>query len=282
MRFLIGIIALILWIILFFWYQNLHNTCCNNETTGVEISIIQNNNSSTIDIKNPIIDEVEDDDAPIRFAWSDPSPILGSQWDSLKVMVWEEGKEGEILEIFGVYSDDEINSTTLKSIGLARADQVKALFLEYDTSRIKILDEHFIHNVDTSSLFEAVNFAWKSNDAYIEEVDDGILIYFPYNSDHRIKNQEVENYLRELAEKHKDSAVKIHLTGHTDNIGTKQSNIILGERRANIIQRFLILSGISKDRISIESAGESQPIGDNNTRSGRAKNRRTELTLIPN
>ena len=75
---------------------------------------------------------------------------------------------------------------------------------------------------------------------------------------------------------------KIRIEGHTDWIGSDEYNMKLSVKRANSVRDYLIQKGIAADRLVAEGFGESQPIGDNNTDLGRAKNRRTEFTVVEN
>jgi outer membrane protein OmpA-like peptidoglycan-associated protein len=72
---------------------------------------------------------------------------------------------------------------------------------------------------------------------------------------------------------------KLHVIGHTDFIGTPDYNIKLGLERATIIQKYLETRGIAPDKIVTTSRGEEQPVADLVTSTGRALNRRTEITL---
>ncbi|GGK38030.1 MULTISPECIES: OmpA family protein [Flavobacteriaceae] len=67
--------------------------------------------------------------------------------------------------------------------------------------------------------------------------------------------------------------------GHTDNVGTERSNQLLSERRASAVRDHLVSKGINPDRLSYEGFGESRPIDSNDTASGRANNRRTEVNI---
>lgn len=70
------------------------------------------------------------------------------------------------------------------------------------------------------------------------------------------------------------------VVGHTDSIGTDAYNIKLGDRRANAVKAYLISKGVEKNRVYTESKGERQPIADNRTAAGRAKNRRVEIEVV--
>ncbi len=68
--------------------------------------------------------------------------------------------------------------------------------------------------------------------------------------------------------------------GHTDNIGTKEYNQKLSVRRAEAVKAYLVSKGIEPNRIYTEGKGLTQPIADNRTAEGRAKNRRVEIEVV--
>jgi OOP family OmpA-OmpF porin len=69
-------------------------------------------------------------------------------------------------------------------------------------------------------------------------------------------------------------------TGHTDSVGTDAYNQKLSVRRADAVKKYLVSKGIAANRIQIEGKGESQPVADNKTDDGRAKNRRVQIEVI--
>jgi len=68
--------------------------------------------------------------------------------------------------------------------------------------------------------------------------------------------------------------------GHTDSIGTVAYNQKLSVRRAEAVKAYLVSKGIEKNRVYTEGKGKSQPIADNKTAEGRAKNRRVEIEVV--
>jgi OOP family OmpA-OmpF porin len=68
--------------------------------------------------------------------------------------------------------------------------------------------------------------------------------------------------------------------GHTDSIGTDAYNQKLSVRRAESVKAYLVSKGIEKNRIYTEGKGEKQPVADNKTKEGRAKNRRVEIEVV--
>lgn len=73
---------------------------------------------------------------------------------------------------------------------------------------------------------------------------------------------------------------KLRVEGHTDWIGSDEYNNRLSLKRADSVRDYLVQKGIEADRLIAEGMGESRPIADNNTDLGRAKNRRTEFTVL--
>jgi outer membrane protein OmpA-like peptidoglycan-associated protein len=71
----------------------------------------------------------------------------------------------------------------------------------------------------------------------------------------------------------------LSVTGHTDLVGTIDYNFDLAFQRAQIVLKYLEGQGINPDRIRTESKGESEPVFDYITAEGRAKNRRTEISI---
>jgi OOP family OmpA-OmpF porin len=75
------------------------------------------------------------------------------------------------------------------------------------------------------------------------------------------------------------SGPAVSIEGHTDWIGSDAYNAGLSERRANAVQAYLIEHGVDSSRLSTVGYGESRPIASNDTREGRALNRRVELLV---
>lgn len=71
----------------------------------------------------------------------------------------------------------------------------------------------------------------------------------------------------------------LHLEGHTDNVGDDHENLILSEKRAKAVRRYLIKKGVTAHRITSIGFGETKPVESNSSSEGRRKNRRVEMTL---
>lgn len=73
------------------------------------------------------------------------------------------------------------------------------------------------------------------------------------------------------------SGKRVVLEGHTDERGTREYNMALGERRAKAVQRYLVLQGVSPAQLELVSYGEERPVAGGHTEADWAQNRRVEL-----
>lgn len=71
----------------------------------------------------------------------------------------------------------------------------------------------------------------------------------------------------------------IEIAGHTDNVGSDDSNQLLSENRANAVRDYLVGIGCNPDNITAKGYGETQPVADNESDAGRAQNRRVEIRV---
>lgn len=74
-------------------------------------------------------------------------------------------------------------------------------------------------------------------------------------------------------------AYKLYIKGHTDSQGDDAMNLDLSNRRAAAVQKYLTDKRVAGNRLRNKGFGETEPVADNNTASGRAKNRRVEFTV---
>ncbi|MBP5316873.1 MAG: OmpA family protein [Bacteroidales bacterium] len=74
---------------------------------------------------------------------------------------------------------------------------------------------------------------------------------------------------------------RIRVYGHTDNVGTHEANMTVSARRANEVSKYLQSKGIDAGRLTSKGLAYDDPVADNNSDAGRAKNRRVEIFVIP-
>lgn len=94
----------------------------------------------------------------------------------------------------------------------------------------------------------------------------------------RPKSIEELNELKEYLELKPD--IRVEIAGHTDNVGSDESNKELSRKRAQSVKNWLVKKGISSDRIETKGYGESRPRATNKTKEGKQKNRRTEVRIL--
>lgn len=88
--------------------------------------------------------------------------------------------------------------------------------------------------------------------------------------------------LNDLLDQAAVTSLNVTIAGHTDNIGGSDSNIALSKARAESVKKFLMTNApknFPDDRITTRGFGDTQPVADNGTAAGKAKNRRVEVTL---
>jgi len=78
----------------------------------------------------------------------------------------------------------------------------------------------------------------------------------------------------------KNPAIKVEVDGHTDNVGPAAYNVQLSERRANSVMKYFVDNGVEAERLTVKGFGLTKPAASNDTKEGRAKNRRVELTPV--
>lgn len=116
-----------------------------------------------------------------------------------------------------------------------------------------------------------------------EKINSGlpITLYINFETGKSAIKSDSENIVEELYQMMNENPdLKILVEGHTDNVGNKSSNQSLSEKRAASLKTALVTKGISSSKIETVGFGQDQPLADNSTDEGRAKNRRIEIKKI--
>lgn len=101
-------------------------------------------------------------------------------------------------------------------------------------------------------------------------------VHFAYDSDH-LTNDSLKLLRRHAAFLKADPGIRASLEGHTDEHGTAEYNLALGERRAKTVAVFLQTQGVSPAQLEVATFGELKPVVDSETEESHAQNRRVEI-----
>jgi peptidoglycan-associated lipoprotein len=107
-------------------------------------------------------------------------------------------------------------------------------------------------------------------------IQTGTVVYFDYDRA-EIKAEFVPIVTAHAKYLNTNSSNKVRLEGHSDERGSREYNIGLGERRAQAVRRALMLQGVTEAQITTVSYGEERPSVQGSDESAYAKNRRVEL-----
>jgi peptidoglycan-associated lipoprotein len=103
-------------------------------------------------------------------------------------------------------------------------------------------------------------------------------VYFEFDR-YEIRPEDASTLKETAAILGKNPRMKVQVEGHTDERGTIEYNLALGERRANSVRNYLISLGVPKDRISTISYGKERPLDAGHTEEAWAKNRRAHIVV---
>ena len=102
-----------------------------------------------------------------------------------------------------------------------------------------------------------------------------------FDFDKSVLKPEAKAKLDDLVAKTKAVALEVIIAvGHTDAVGADAYNQKLSVARSEAVKAYLVSKGIEKNRVYTEGKGEKQPVADNKTTEGRAKNRRVEIEVV--
>lgn len=102
-----------------------------------------------------------------------------------------------------------------------------------------------------------------------------------FDFDKAILKPEAKVKLDDMAAKLKGVNLEVIVAvGHTDSVGTDEYNQKLSIRRADAVKAYIVSRGIDAKRVFSQGKGEKQPVADNKTSEGRAKNRRVEIEVV--
>lgn len=199
---------------------------------------------------------------------------------------------GNVINITGYYKRNETNDSAFPNLGLARANAVKNHLVSsgISSTRIntmgKLMDDMvakediYLGPVAYSLEGESENVGDELKALYDKIKANPLVLYFntaeasiSLDAEQRQKVADISRYLDKV------EGATANVVGHTDNTGVAATNMKLGLDRANFAKDYLMQNGIPDAKINTSSKGQTEPIESNATEEGKAKNRRTVVTL---
>lgn len=181
-----------------------------------------------------------------------------------------------------------INIATGQVVATSTSDQQNGEFLVVLPSgndyALYVQREGYLFHSENFSLTELLPIAPYLIKVALQPISAGEMItlkniFFETASDAILNVSEPElNKVVDLMKKNPNMKIKIN--GHTDNIGTEADNLKLSNSRGLSVKNYFIANGIDASRITYQGYGESKPIDNNTSESGRANNRRTEIEIV--
>ena len=101
-------------------------------------------------------------------------------------------------------------------------------------------------------------------------------VYFEFDS-FKLSSKSIQTLRSAVTAMKENSSIKIIISGHADERGTREYNLALGQRRAESVRDYLAVNGVSKSRVLVKSYGEERLIAKGSDESSHSKNRRAEI-----
>ncbi len=136
-------------------------------------------------------------------------------------------------------------------------------------------DEYYLYIIEK----EAMNQVIQANEMLDALNNNGYIaldiLFDTGKSTIKVESQPIIDQIFELL--NSNSELNVSIEGHTDNVGSPESNKTLSDSRAKAVVSAITAKGISKSRLSSIGWGQERPVADNRSEEGRAKNRRVEI-----
>ena len=115
-----------------------------------------------------------------------------------------------------------------------------------------------------------------SLDSESKAIFTNATVYFEFDK-FNLNSKSLQTLKSAVAAMKDNSSIKITISGHADERGTREYNLALGQRRAESVRDYFAINGINANRIMVKSYGEERPILDGSNEASYSKNRRAEI-----
>ena len=148
------------------------------------------------------------------------------------------------------------------------------LFLISSCSSMNVTEE-VVYDGGISTV-EASMIKESSLDYETKAIFTNATVYFEFDK-FNLNSKSLQTLKSAVAAMKDNSSLKITISGHADERGTREYNLALGQRRAESVRDYFAINGISGNRVMVKSYGEERPLSNGSDEASYAKNRRAEI-----
>lgn len=265
-----------------------------DKNSATTTSSVVNSKANGLDFKGTTLDYKTQDNFNFKegdFIYLTPiSDSVQIGIDKLKAD-WAKNPNQKMV-ITGYCTSAEKNTSAFPNLGFARANQVKNYLVTQGiaSNQLEINGELKDISAKEGIYYGPISYSISENSAENATEDwakmkadinaNPLTVYFNTNQnditlsdEERTKIANISKYLDHV------EGSTINIVGHTDNVGNRDANIKLSKERADYVAEYFGKNGVSKEKMQTSSKGPDEPIADNATTEGKAKNRRTVVNL---
>lgn len=297
MRKLLYLLGIVLTIAIGCWlYSKYCCNCCSNECEGKKSELTDmQRHGFALNFDNELNLKSDYNIDFLKNGFNHLSPInaeLDGQLVELK-SYFDKNSGKRILKITGLCTADEKNTSMFPNLGFARSNNIKNYLVSKGMAAQSIEIDGIVKDAlsaNGDTILGPVDFSISKVDESTPVEDYNALkqkinanpltLYFETGQSEITLSEEQRSIVASIVRYlDKVPSAKAVAVGHTDNVGDRQANINLGKQRADFAKEILQKNGINSSQLLSDSKGPDQPIADNGTAEGKAKNRRVTVNI---
>ncbi|MCA8831550.1 OmpA family protein [Hymenobacter pini] len=211
-----------------------------------------------------------------------PVAIVAAQVTILKGVVTDEASKQPIEATIDVV-DNSLNQTIASFQSNAQSGRYLVSLPSGVNYGIVVRKDGYLFHSENFDLPAGAAYSEVVKDIALKKLDVGVKVVLNnifFDFDKATLRKESTNELERLQKLLTDTpALRLEISGHTDNVGKAEYNKDLSQRRAKAVVDYLVAKGIDKGRLTFAGYGDTQPVASNASKAGRQLNRRTEFKV---
>lgn len=269
--------------------------CCSNQCTSDSTQSANKRNGFSLNFDNELNLKSDYNIDFLKNGFDHLSPIhaeLDGQLVELKSYL-DKNSGKRILKITGLCTADEKNTSMFPNLGFARANNIKNYLVSKGIAASNIEIDGIIKEslaASSDTVYGPLDFSLSKIDENTASEDfnalkdkinaNPLVLYFETGQSEITLSEQQRSIVASIVRYlDKVPAAKAVAIGHTDNVGDRKTDITLGKQRADFAKEILQKNGINSSQLLSDSKGPDQPIADNATAEGKAKNRRVTVNI---